>query len=112
MLIFKRLPWTADFFYILHILCGQFTAAIEMSLFQQVIWAFLPLSHFFSKSVHHLLSQILAFGLLPSKLNQYQQNVSLQCKWHLDVFTHCLMQLGMTQNANLQLQMHKLCFDI
>ncbi len=26
------------------------------------------------------MSQILAFGLLPSKLNQYQENVSLQCR--------------------------------
>ncbi len=74
------------------------------------IFTFKP---FFSKSVHHLLSQILAFGLLPSKLNQYQQFIfAMHMKWHLDVFTHCLMQLGRTQNANLQLQMHKLCFDI
>ncbi len=38
---------------------------------------------FFSKSVHHLLNQILAFGQLPSKM--YHCNAS---EVHLDAFTH------------------------
>ncbi len=51
-------------FFIFFILCvrGQFTAVIEMNLFQQVLWAFLPLSHFFSKSVHHLWVKFLHLG--------------------------------------------------
>ncbi len=65
----------------------------------------------------HLLNQIVTFNqsiriikhlghktfrLLPNKWNQYQQNESLQklhLKWHLDVFTHCLMQLRGTWSA-------------
>ncbi len=36
-------------FFIFFIFCvrGQFTAVIEMNLLQQVLWAFLPLIHFF-----------------------------------------------------------------
>ncbi len=94
---------------------GQFTAVIEINLFQQVLWAFLPLSHFFSKSVHHLLSLILAFGLLPSKLNQDQRNSSLQCRENTEVASEvacrCIYTLFNAAQRdmeyfNLQLQMH------
>ncbi len=82
----------------------------------------------FSKSVHYLLSQILTFNqwiriirllgcyqaneISINKINlcNAEETQKVHLKWHLDAFTHCLMQ---DMNAfNLQLQMHKSCFDI
>jgi len=66
--------------------------------------------------MHHLLSQILAFGLLPRNLNQYQQNVSLQCRGNtevaLEVSFRCIYTpfnaaLRDINYFNLHLQMHK-----
>ncbi len=70
---------------------------------------------FFSKSVYcvfrvKFLNVISELEDIWAVTKQIKSTQNLHLKWHLDAFTHCLMQ---DMNAfNLQLQMHKMCFDI
>ncbi len=91
---------TPDFFLYSSYSVGS-TATIKMNLFQKKCIGIFTVKPFFSKRVHHLLSQILVFGLLPSKLNKYQQNWSLYCRGNTKDAYRCIytpFNAG-TQNA-------------
>ncbi len=73
-----------------------------MGIFTFIKPFFLKVSIIFWVKFLHLISELEDIWAVTKQMKSTQK---LHLKWHLDVFTHCLMQ---DMNAfNLQLQMHK-----